>query len=216
MPDLTSTLSSAIINTFLGLWYLIPVLIIIGFIKSAYFKGKFGEFIVNRAISKKLDKTEYHLVKNVTLPTDDGTTQVDHIIVSRYGIFVIETKNMKGWIFGSERQKMWTQKIYKHSNKFQNPLHQNYKHIKTLSNLLEVEVSKFHSLVVFTGDSTFKAEMPENVLNVGYINYIKSKGSVLFSIPEVEALLEKIELFRFKRSRETNRNHIKHLKQKHQ
>ena len=39
---------------------------------------------------------------------------------------------MKGWIFGLANQKTWTQKIYKHTNKFQNPLHQNYKHVKTL------------------------------------------------------------------------------------
>jgi hypothetical protein len=181
MPDLTSTLSSAIINAFLGLWYLVPLLIIIGFIKSAYFKGKFGEFIVNRAISKKLDKTEYHLVKDVTLPTDDGTTQVDHIIVSRYGIFVIETKNMKGWIFGSERQKMWTQKIYKHSNKFQNPLHQNYKHIKTLSNLLEVEVSKFHSLVE---RSRYRGEVVNShfILILVYLHYLTNGESHEYDI----------------------------------
>ncbi len=89
-----------------------------------------GEAFVNSAIKRKLDKTKYHLIKDVTLPTVDGTTQVDHIIVSKFCIFVIETKNMKGWIFGGERQKTWTQSIYKNKNKFQNPLHQNYKHIK--------------------------------------------------------------------------------------
>ena len=52
----------------------------------------------------------------MTLPIEDGTTQIDHIIVSQYEIFVIETKNMKGWIFGDEHKKTWTQKIYKHSN----------------------------------------------------------------------------------------------------
>ena len=113
--------------------------ILVSYLQSPSVKGKIGEAIVNRAISKKLDKTQYHLVKDVTLPTVDGTTQVEHIIVSRYGIFVIETKKMKGWIFGSERQKTWTQKIFKHSRKFQNPLHQNYKHVKTLSHLLDVE-----------------------------------------------------------------------------
>jgi restriction system protein len=69
-----------------------------------------GEFLVNTAARLFLPKDEYHLIKNVTLPTDDGTTQIDHIIVSRYGVFVIETKNMKGWIFGSANQRTWTQK----------------------------------------------------------------------------------------------------------
>ena len=60
-----------------------------------------GEFLVNFLLTKFLPKEHYTLIKNVTLPTDDGTTQIDHIVVSEFGLFVIETKNMKGWIFGS-------------------------------------------------------------------------------------------------------------------
>ena len=81
---------------------------------------------------------------------------------------------MKGWIFGSPKQKMWTQQIYKHKNKFQNPLHQNYKHTKTLEALLELEESQVHSVIVFIGDSTFKTPLPDNVTyGMGYIRYIR-------------------------------------------
>jgi hypothetical protein len=86
-------------------WYLIPLFIFVAIIKSAWFKGVIGEWQVNLLIKFFLDKNNYHLIKNVTLPTEDGTTQIDQIIVSQYGIFVVETKNMKGWIFGSENQK---------------------------------------------------------------------------------------------------------------
>ena len=113
------------------LWYLLPIAILTGIIKSPWFKGVIGEFIVNVIFKFSLPKDQYHLIKNVTLPTDDGTTQIDHIIVSKFGIFVVETKNMKGWIFGNATQKQWTQKIYKFSTKFQNPIHQNYKHLKS-------------------------------------------------------------------------------------
>ena len=125
------------------LWYLIPFFILASILKSAWFKGVFGEFIVNLSAKLFLDKEKYHLIKNVTLPTEDGSTQIDHIIVSTYGVFVVETKNMKGWIFGSPNQKIWTQRIYKHSSKFQNPLHQNYKHTKTLESLLVLKDNKF-------------------------------------------------------------------------
>jgi hypothetical protein len=54
-----------------------------------------GEWQINWVIKFFLNKTDYHLIKTVTLPTDDGTTKIDHIIVSRYRVFVIETKNMK-------------------------------------------------------------------------------------------------------------------------
>ena len=109
----------------------------------------------------------------MTLPTEDGTTQIDHIIVSKYGIFVVETKNMNGWIFGSERQKMWTQQIYRHKTKFQNPLHQNYKHVKTLENALDIEPEKIVSVIVFVGEATFKTSMPANVNRRGRARGLK-------------------------------------------
>lgn len=57
---------------------------------------------------------EYILLNNCTLPDhEQGTTQIDHILISPYGVFIIETKNYTGWIFGNARQKQWTQKIYK-------------------------------------------------------------------------------------------------------
>ncbi|SGZ78574.1 hypothetical protein BTHERMOSOX_158 [Bathymodiolus thermophilus thioautotrophic gill symbiont] len=127
-----------ILNQVGMLWYFIPAFVIITLLKSAWFKGVFGEFIVNLSAKLLLDKRKYHLIKNITLPTEDGSTQIDHIIVSEYGIFVVETKNMKGWIFGGLNQKIWTQKIYKYSGKFQNPLHQNYKHTKVLEALLKL------------------------------------------------------------------------------
>jgi hypothetical protein len=103
-------------QSLLSFWFLIPLFIFAAIIKSAWFKGIFGEFIVNIFAKWKLDKEVYHLIKNVTLPTEDGTTQIDHIIVSVFGVFVVETKNLKGWIFGSANQRMWTQQIFKHKN----------------------------------------------------------------------------------------------------
>lgn len=52
---------------------------------------------------------------------------------------MVETKNMKGWIFGDENQKSWTQKIFKQSNELQNPLHQNCKHVKYVKQIIETK-----------------------------------------------------------------------------
>ena len=101
-----------IFTSLLSLWYLRPLFLFAIIIQSPWFKGLMGEFVVNLFAKWKLDKDVYHLIKNVTLPTDDGTTQIDHIMVSVYGVFVVETKNLRGWIFGSPNQKTWTQKIY--------------------------------------------------------------------------------------------------------
>jgi len=207
--DITTLLLSTLIN----FWYLIPLFILLIFLKTPFAKGIFGEFLVNFAINVRLDKSKYHLLKNVTLPTEDGTTQVDHIVVSQYGIFVIETKNMKGWIFGSEQQKTWTQKIYKHRTKFQNPLHQNYKHIKTLESLLGIEGDKIFSIITFVGDSTFKTPMPPNVTYGGaFVSYIESKTQKILSKEEVESIIATIENGQLTQSRQTNKAHTQHLK----
>lgn len=100
-----------------------------------------------RTGEKNLDEKIYTQIHNVTLRTDDGTTQIDHIILSKFGIFVIETKNMSGWIFGDKFSSFWTQvKNVEEKNKFQNPLHQNYKHIKELQKIVEIDESNFFRL----------------------------------------------------------------------
>lgn len=191
--------------------YLILLVLII-IIRTPWFKGIVGEFIVNMLTILFLDKKEYKLIKNVTLPTKDGTTQIDHIIVSRYGVFVVETKNMKGWIFGDERQRTWTQKIFKHTSKFQNPLYQNYKHTQTLKKLLDLTDEKVFSLVAFIGESTFKTHMPPNVTEgVGYLRYIKSKTQEVLSLSETHEIVSKIKDVRFKASLKTNRDHVNNL-----
>lgn len=194
--------------------YAVALAVLAAFFTSAWFKGKLGEFLVNMAAYFRLDHDTYHLIKDVTLPTDTGTTQIDHIIVSVYGVFVVETKYMKGWIFGAEKQKTWTQKIYRHTTRFQNPLHQNYKHVKTLQSLLDLTDEQVHSVVVFIGDSVFKTAMPANVAYGGaYISYIKSKTKPVLTSEQVSQIKQQIDQGRLERSFKTNRAHIRHVRE---
>ncbi|MDW1593719.1 MULTISPECIES: nuclease-related domain-containing protein [unclassified Vibrio] len=196
--------------------FLIPliVMLIIAYIfKSRWFKGMFGEYLVNKLLSQ-LPNPDYTLVKNVTLPTEDGTTQIDHIVVSKFGVFIVETKNMRGWIFGSKSQRQWTQKIYRHTSKFQNPLHQNYKHIKTLESLLGIDSSKLHSVIVFIGDNTFKTDMPDNVTYArGCLNYIQRFSQPVFSETEYNQIIEAINEIKLKRGVVTDLKHRRHVKE---
>jgi hypothetical protein len=121
---------------------------------------------------------------------------------------------MKGWIFGDENQKQWTQQIFKHKSKFQNPLHQNYKHAKTLDTCLKTKSDTIFSVIIFIGDSTFKTQMPENVRFArGGIEYIKSKTDIVFEPNEVDHIIDKIENGRLERSIKTNRQHVKHVRE---
>lgn len=171
-------------------------------------KGAVGEWLVNLLLKYGLNDRDYHLIRDVTLNIGGDSTQIDHVVVSTFGIFVIETKNYKGWIFGSESQKSWTQKLYKKSFNFQNPLHQNYKHVTFLRNLLKLEPEHFHSLVVFVGDAEFKTLMPSNVVRVAkMLSYIKSFKAIKFDHSRVQQLTVIIENSRQHPGSATNNMH---------
>ena len=213
--DFTYVLKDQLLELFIRTWaYLLTLVLLVIITRTAWFKGLFGESLVNISARRHLDRQQYRLINNVTLPTDSGTTQIDHIIVSRYGVFVVETKNMKGWIFGSAQQKQWTQKIYSRSHRFQNPLHQNYKHLKTLQQLLDLTDKQIHSVVVFVGDSTFKTPMPTNVTQGGgYLRYIKSFSEAVLNTVQVEDIIQQIESERVVPGFGTNREHVRHVKE---
>lgn len=194
---------------------LMGVVIIKAVLKSKSFKGWSGEFRVRQAVTTQLDKDDYRQFHDVTLPTADGTTQIDHIIVSIYGVFVIETKNMGGWIFGDPSHPKWTQTFGKSKNSFQNPIRQNYKHIKELEALLQIGEDKLFSVVVFTGDAEFKTDMPDNVIRSGQLpRYIYANSTPLLTENETQSILLKINASMLEQSQETSRQHVHYLNRK--
>ena len=113
-------------------------------------KGKRGERIVSKKL-KKLKKSEYIVIDDILLPTSSAhTSQIDHILVSTRGIFVIETKNLAGRISGSEHGQYWQQHLSSQSRQIYNPLLQNAAHIRALRRFLkDIDDSLFISVVVF-------------------------------------------------------------------
>jgi hypothetical protein len=219
MIDFSPIITVFISTVFYVLIKLLPLLLIsfflIKLIKKVKpkVKGFVGEGLVSFAAKVHLDSRKYHMVNDVTIPTTRGTTQIDHVIVSRYGVFVVETKNMSGWIFGSEDQKTWTQVIYQKKIRFRNPILQNRGHIYALSKLLDVPKECFVNVVCFMGDAKFKTEMPQCVRKHGsYISYIESFSNELFTEEKKKDIIKYIESGRLKPSRETNKNHIKHVR----
>ena len=100
------------------------------FLPSNIFKGWFGEKKTTFNMWLSLDAKIYRRYHDVIIPTANGTTQIDHLLVSPYGLFIVETKNFKGWIFGSENQAKWTKSIYGKKYSFQNPLRQTFRQNK--------------------------------------------------------------------------------------
>lgn len=154
-------------------------------------KGQFGEWIVIEEIKASLPKDDYYLMNNITLELGRGTTQIDHILISVYGVFVIETKHMAGWIFGNPRQKFWTQIFPTSKYRFLNPLRQNRIHIDAIRKVTGFPGHYFVPLVVFTAQCELKTEMPENVLyRLDLIDYINEFDTPYMSRQETREIAE--------------------------
>ena len=194
-------------------WLVLAFLVVVFVLRSARFKGLFGELRVRAATDLRLNGRTYRSLHNLTLPTRDGTTQTDHVIVSKFGVFVIETKNLTGWIFGDERSRKWTQSIYGNRYQFLNPLRQNYKHLKAVENLLGLGPRCLHSVVVFVGNSEFKTMMPPNVLERRQlVPYIRSKTDILLSDKQVEDSIRTLKRSRISKFG-IGRRHVRNLRE---
>ena len=119
------------------------IIVVIIKIKLPYLKGLIGEKFVSKKLFK-LDPAHYKVLDDLLLPSNGNLnmTQLDHVVISNYGIFCIETKSYKGWIFGNANDKYWTQVIYKHKEKFYNPLRQNYAHTQAIEEIIKSKYPK--------------------------------------------------------------------------
>jgi Nuclease-related domain len=129
-----------------------------------------GEALVSRVLLSNFHPPDYHLMNHVTIRLEDGTTEVDHILVSRFGVCVLETKDYSGWIFANAADRTWTQVRFKWRSRFQNPIFQNNRHVGAVRELLDfLPPGAVQSIVVFSGGSEFKAETPEGVIEIGQL-----------------------------------------------
>lgn len=124
--------------------------------------GQWGEYVTEFAINNKI-KGNYEVLKNVYIPNKDKTTEIDLIMVHEKGIFVFESKNYSGTIYGDTDQLNWTQVLENgQKNKFYNPIRQNQTHIKALSQYLDLPEEDFLSYVIFSERCTLKKVPPKN------------------------------------------------------
>ena len=175
-------------------------------------RGAFNEAIYSLGLKAALP-SEYRVLENITIPNQFGTSQIDVIVVSIYGIHVIEMKAIQGAIYGDEKAKNWAVYLGKRKFPLRNPLHQNYGHIKALQGLLGLEEGVFHSVVFFTAENCwFKTRLPPNVMKSGYARFIQSNREVVFTPEEASEICRKIELHSFRKSDQTERAHIERTK----
>lgn len=171
---------------------LISILILIKSYESKV-KGYVGEKLVAKKLSK-LNKRKYKIINNLLLKTLKGTAQIDHIVISQYGIFVIETKNYKGIITGDEYDDNWNQILFNNKEVLRNPIKQNNGHIKALKDVIPaLRYKKINSIILFTKRSNLKVNTETTVIYYNKVNkVIKRSRKKEFTKEEVDYIYKKL------------------------
>ncbi|MBE6632873.1 MAG: NERD domain-containing protein [Ruminococcaceae bacterium] len=141
--------------------FLIAIIVLLSialaFLKTPQGKGWIGEFQVKLIIGKTKPELQY-VINNLVLEIDEGkTSQIDHVVINRSGVFVIETKNYSGRIYGQENHLEWTQVLNygKVKNKLYNPIKQNKTHIYHISNILTENIPITSAVVFIQGNTQY-------------------------------------------------------------
>lgn len=142
---------------------LIAVIVLIAFLAFLFIwggksRGELGEKNMAFYLSF-LPKKKYKVINDVLLKLGDYSTQIDHVVVSVYGIFVIETKYYQGWVYGGENSECWTQSIYGHKSQFRNPLWQNQGHCRAIARVIGTSIDvPIHNIVAFSRQADLKVD----------------------------------------------------------
>ena len=182
--------------------------------KSNENSGSEGESIVAKTL-KKLNPEEYLILNDIMIETSFGTSQIDHVVISKRGIFVIETKHYSGLIFGNETNANWTQQFNRGKTLFHNPVMQNFSHVMALKSALGIDKdSLFIPIVVFSHpDVRLSVDtVKESVVIIRDLLFtIKSKKGIVFTNDEVISFYNSLNEKNIT-SKEKRLEHIEKLK----
>ncbi len=154
-------------------------------------KGELGECLVANHLNRTYS-SQKRIINNIVIKTAyDRTSQIDHILINEYGIFVIETKNYKGTILGNRENKYWHQCAGLNNYTFYSPIQQNETHIQRLKEVLQAEYLpqyKFHSVIVFV-ENNAETINEHNVINLSQlVDYIDSFTVKTLTVDEIESI----------------------------
>lgn len=184
--------------------------------------GQFGEYSTEFALTNHNLPGNLIVLKNVYVPYQGRTSEIDLLMIHEKGIFVFESKNYSGWIFGRADQLNWTQSLQNgEKHHFYNPIRQNRTHIKALSEYLSLPVSAFISYIVFSERCSLKY-VPNDTDDVIIVRrpemlkklraYLHSPVS-LYSYEDIQNLAQKLEPLT-KSNEAEKQQHIDNIKEK--
>lgn len=174
--------------------YIIAVVIAVFLASLPVVKGFTGN-IITWFTMKGLKKDVYSVFNHVNVTKKDGSLyQIDQVIVSKYGIFVVKKMSISGSIFGDEKMKEWTQIILASKKKFPNPIIENKKNLTCLVANLEEHKKKFISMISFSNKGILKKVITTTpvLLSLGVARGVKYYDKVLLTDTEVENIKKKL------------------------
>lgn len=152
--------------------------------KNPLYKGKRGEKLVSSIIGHTVQDRQY-VINNLILAADGKSSQIDHVAINSHGVFVIETKNYSGRIYGSKEQSEWTQVLAygKVKNKLYNPIKQNAAHIVKIKKI--VGNVPIHSVIVFVQNNT-RFIKADNVIPLKMLKSTLERGEDILSAQQMK------------------------------
>lgn len=155
-------------------------------------QGRNGE----RYIAKLLQELPegYNCLHDLLLKYEGYTVQIDHVVISEYGVFVIETKNFRGHIYGSSEQKRWVQINKGKKRRFYSPTIQNNRHRFVISRICKLPIEKVIPITVFVGKCELHLEdVGRTILSKDLLPYIHGITDKILSQSDVDKIYNRLE-----------------------
>jgi len=148
-----------------------------------------GALRVRKLLELELPGSHYAILQDITLPSHKEAVQIDHLVISAYGIFVIKHIDFGGQISGKPGDSFWTRTTRRREQAFRNPLFDCVGAVNALKSLLGLDASMFQFVLVFSSNVSFGNPMPTNVTKLdGLPLFIEGRDRLLIDFDEIPKL----------------------------
>jgi hypothetical protein len=172
---------------------LIAVVVAVTVLLTSRRPKKRAERTLRQLAAALLDPGTYHQFHNVTFQTRQGVVHIDLVLVSPFGVFVVDCRDEAGEIDGKAFDPEWTRTFRGVATTFPNPLRPNFERKLALGSLLGLGGDALFSVVAFTDGAGFRRPMPDNVTRgKGLADYIASRDTVIMTESDIADVVARL------------------------